>query len=58
MRENIDLDLSPALRGDIPLDELAEKLFYLLVEIVSGRETAAELMRHEDFAILKSGPTL
>ncbi|MCS7145983.1 MAG: UxaA family hydrolase [Aigarchaeota archaeon] len=57
MRDNMDLDLSPALSG-VQLNELAEKLFILLKETVNGRLTAAERAAHEDFAILKNGPTL
>jgi len=58
MRDSIDLDLSRILTAEEGVEELTNKLIDFVLRVVSGDETAAEKAGHEDFAVLKKGPTL
>lgn len=57
MRDNIDLDAGTVLTGQDSVDSLGQKLLDELLEVCSGKLTKAELLRHSDFAIHRTGPT-
>jgi len=58
MRDNIDLDVSGVLDARETLDEAAARLFDEVIEVCSGRETAAERLGFREFAIHRRNPTI
>jgi altronate dehydratase large subunit len=58
MRENIDLDVSGVLDDTETLDAAADRLFEEVLTVCSGRETAAERLGHNEFAIHRRNPTI
>jgi altronate dehydratase large subunit len=58
MADNIDFDCSGVIDGTETLDAAASRLFDLVVEVSSGRLTAAERLGHREFAIHRRNPTI
>jgi altronate dehydratase large subunit len=58
MADNIDLDVSGVLSDSETLDAAAGRLFTEVLEVCSGRETAAERLGHREFAIHRLNPTI
>jgi altronate dehydratase large subunit len=58
MRDNIDLDVSGVLDDTETLDAAADRLFEEVLTVCSGRETAAERLGHNEFAIHRRNPTI
>ena len=57
MRDNIDVDVSGVLTSGESLDDAAGRLFEELIDVCSGRPTAAERLGHREFAIHRRNPT-
>ncbi len=57
MRDDIDLDAGTILTGQDSVESLGKKLLNELLEVCSGKLTKAELLKHSDFAIHRTGPT-
>lgn len=51
MREDMDEDLSPILKGQLTIEDAGRHLLGLLLEVASGRQTAAERSGNREFAI-------
>jgi altronate dehydratase large subunit len=51
LREIIDVDASPIVRGEEDLDQVAERIFDEIIAAASGRPTKAERFGFVDFAI-------
>ena len=58
MRDNLDLDVSGVLDDSETLDGAADRLFEEVMAVCSGRETAAERLGHNEFAIHRRNPTI
>jgi altronate dehydratase large subunit len=58
MRDNIDLDVSGVLDDTETIDAAADRLFEEVLTVCSGRETAAERLGHNEFAIHRRNPTI
>ena len=58
MADNIDLDVSGVIANVESLDAAANRLFEELIEVASGRGTAAERLGHREFAIHRRNPTI
>ena len=58
MADNIDVDVSGVLDDTETLDAAADRLFDAVLEVCSGRETAAERLGHREFAIHRLNPTI
>jgi altronate dehydratase large subunit len=58
MADNIDVDVSGVLIGVESFEAAAGRLFTELLEISSGRPTAAERLGHREFAIHRRNPTI
>jgi len=58
MADNIDLDVSGVLDDSETLDGAADRLFDEVLAVCSGRETAAERLGHNEFAIHRRNPTI
>ncbi|HIC89712.1 MAG TPA: D-galactarate dehydratase [Anaerolineae bacterium] len=53
MSEHIDVDLSGMLRLELTLDQATDKVMDMMARTVSGRLTAAEALRHNEFVLTK-----
>jgi altronate dehydratase large subunit len=58
MADNTDLDVSGIMDDSETLDHAADRLFAELLEVASGRPTAAERLGHREFAIHRRNPTI
>jgi len=58
MADNIDVDVSGILTAGEPFDAAARRLLSELLEVASGRPTAAERLGHREFAIHRRNPTI
>lgn len=58
MADNIDLDVSGIMDETETLDAAADRLFAEVLEVASGRQTAAETLGHREFAIHRRNPTI
>jgi altronate dehydratase large subunit len=58
MADNIDVDVSGVITESEPLAAAADRLFEEVLEVASGRRTAAERLGHREFAIHRRNPTI
>jgi len=58
MADNMDVDVSGVLTGGETFDLAAERLFREMIDVSSGRLTAAERLGHREFAIHRRNPTI
>ena len=58
MADNMDVDVSGVLTGGETFAEAAARLFADVLEVSSGRSTAAERLGHREFAIHRRNPTI
>lgn len=54
----IDFNAGRLVTDDVPMEQLAEELFKLVLDVASGRKVRAELAGFHDLAIFKQGVTL
>jgi altronate dehydratase large subunit len=58
MADNLDLDVSGILDDRETLDAAADRLFTEVIDVCSGKLTAAERLGHKEFAIHRRNPTI
>ena len=58
MADNIDVDVSGILTTGESFDVAARRLLTEMLEVASGRPTAAERLGHREFAIYRRNPTI
>ena len=58
LTDNIDLDVSGIMDDSQTLDSAADGLFDAILEVASGKLTAAEVLGHREFAIHRRNPTI
>ena len=58
MADNTDVDVSGVLNDAETFEVAAERLFREMIEVSSGRPTAAERLGHREFAIHRRNPTI
>jgi altronate dehydratase large subunit len=58
MADNIDVDVSGVMSEEESLDAAAGRLFAEVLDVSSGRPTAAERLGHREFAIHRRNPTI
>ncbi|WP_448522403.1 UxaA family hydrolase [Pseudothermotoga sp.] len=58
MSDNIDVDVSDVLEGQTTIRQAGERLFQKLVEVLNGKLTKSEMLRHHEFGIYLTQPTL
>jgi len=58
MADNLDLDVSGILDDRETLDAAGDRLFTEVIEVCSGKLTAAERLGHKEFAIHRRNPTI
>ncbi len=58
MKDNIDVDVSDIIRGKMSVREGGEKVFEFMLKVASGKLTAAEIVRHDNFTINRLYPSM
>jgi altronate dehydratase large subunit len=58
MADNIDLDVSGVINDTETLDDAGARLLDEVLDVASGRQTAAERLGHREFAIHRRNPTI
>jgi altronate dehydratase len=58
MGDNLDLDVSGIMDDSETIDAAADRLLELVLDVCSGRPTAAERLGHREFAIHRRNPTI
>lgn len=58
MQDNIDIDVSTVIDGKESIKEAGERLFKELIEVLNGKKTKTEILKHHEFAIYLTQPTL
>jgi len=58
MADNTDLDVSGILDRSEPIDIAADRLLAEILDVSSGKQTAAERLGHREFAIHRRNPTI
>jgi altronate dehydratase large subunit len=58
MADNTDVDVSRVLTADESFEAAAQRLFAEVIDVSSGRPTAAERLGHREFAIHRRNPTI
>jgi altronate dehydratase large subunit len=58
MSDNIDVDVSDVLEGKTTIQQAGERLFQKLIEVLNGKLTKSEMLRHHEFGIYLTQPTL
>lgn len=58
MADNLDIDVSGVIADTETLDAAADRLFAEVLAVASGKLTAAEVLRHREFAIHRRNPTI
>ncbi len=53
MAEHFDLDVSAALRQEMPIDQAGNMLMDMLLRVAGGRVTASEVLNHNEFVPVK-----
>jgi hypothetical protein len=58
MADNTDVDVSGVMNDTETFEQAAARLFEEVIEVASGRPTAAERLGHREFAIHRRNPTI
>ncbi len=58
MTDNIDFDASTVIEGQETIGQAGERLFNELIQVLNGKKTKAEILKHHEFAIYLTQPTL
>jgi len=58
MSDNIDFDASSVIEGKETIEQAGERLFTELVQVLNGKKTKTEILKHHEFAIYLTQPTL
>ena len=53
MSEHIDVDISGLLSFEYNLDGAADRTMEMMAHTINGRQTSAEILRHDDFVLTK-----
>ncbi|MGI6376251.1 MAG: UxaA family hydrolase [Anaerolineae bacterium] len=56
MQEDMDLDASPIVSGEETVAQVGQRLFDLALRVIAGEQTAAEVLQHGEFMMLRQGP--
>jgi len=57
MRDNMDLNAGTIVTGDETIEEVGERLFVEVCDVISGKLTQSEILGHHEFGINRIGPT-
>jgi len=58
MNDNMDLNAGTIITGEETVQQVGKRIFAEMLEVASGKVTKAEVLGHNDFAIMRIGPTM
>ncbi|RED61788.1 UxaA family hydrolase [Cohnella lupini] len=58
MEDNMDVDVSGMLTGELGLEQAGDRIWDEIVEVAEGKWTKAEVLGHQEFSINRIGPSL
>ncbi|WDH80430.1 UxaA family hydrolase [Paenibacillus urinalis] len=58
MSDNMDVDVSGMLSGELSLEQAGIAIWQEIVEVANGKLTKAEILGHQEFSINRIGPSL
>ncbi len=58
MTDNMDVDVSGMLLGELTLEEAGERIWTEIQEVAEGKLVKAEILGHQEFSINRIGPSL
>lgn len=58
MIDNMDVDAGTVITGDETVAQVGTRLFDEMLAVASGKQTKAEILGFNDFAIRRIGPTM
>ncbi|MCL6517353.1 MAG: UxaA family hydrolase [Alicyclobacillus sp.] len=58
MKDNIDFNAGTVIDGEESVDDAGRRLFQLMVEVLNGAQTKAEILGHREFGIYRIGQSL
>jgi len=58
MNDNIDLNAGTVISGTESVEQVGQRIFEEMLEVASGKQTKAEILGFNDFAIHRIGPTI
>ncbi|TWH45750.1 UxaA family hydrolase [Sporomusa sp. KB1] len=58
MSDNMDLNAGTVITGDETVQEVGKRIVAEMLAVASGKVTKAEVLGHNDFAIMRIGPTM
>jgi len=58
MTDNMDVNAGRIADGDASVEDVGREIFALLLEVASGRRTAAERLGHQEFVPWRIGPVM
>lgn len=58
MSDNMDLNAGTVITGDETVQEVGKRIVAEMLAVASGKITKAEVLGHNDFAIMRIGPTM
>lgn len=56
MQEDMDLDASPIITGEETVAQVGRRMYELSLRVIAGEQTAAEVLQHGEFMMLRQGP--
>lgn len=58
MGDNMDINAGTVITGDETVEQVGERIFAEMLEVASGKMTKAEVLGHNDFSIMRIGPSM
>lgn len=58
MRDNIDLNAGTIIEGIETVEQVGERLFQLMIEVLNGKQPKAEQLGHREFGIYRIGQSI
>ncbi len=58
MNDNMDINAGTVITGDETVQQVGERIFTEMLAVASGKITKAEALGHNDFSIMRIGPSM
>ncbi|WP_434131160.1 UxaA family hydrolase [Sporomusa sphaeroides] len=58
MNDNMDINAGTVITGDETVRQVGERIFAEMLAVASGKITKAEVLGHNDFSIMRIGPSM
>lgn len=58
MNDNMDINAGTVITGEETVEQVGERIFAEMLAVASGKITKAEVLGHNDFSIMRIGPSM